>query len=206
MRPFFGFIYHQQIAFAEVGRQAVMADPDWRQGRYYDRECRPERGLAVARMLGHITYMSEQSMEEKFSRRSAVSDYTFSFTAEFEVEKYLRYRGDSFVKRFDANSYLYITKAMDYFDVSDDRLFGRAGNVLPRFLVISFASDWLYPASQSRELVRMIKMHRGDASYCEIASTYGHDAFLLEVEEQTRLIRPFLERIATEVDHGTFRS
>jgi homoserine O-acetyltransferase len=185
----------QQIAFGEVGRQAIMADPDWQQGRYYDDGRCPRRGLAVARMLGHITYMSERSMEEKFSRSANPCEYTFSFTAEFEVEKYLRYRGDAFVRRFDADSYLYITKAMDYFDVSDGRLFTRDDVPIPRFLVVSFPSDWLYPSSQSLELVRQIKRHHGDVSYCEVASTYGHDAFLLEVSEQTRLIRPFLDRV-----------
>jgi homoserine O-acetyltransferase len=183
----------QQIAFDEVVRQSIMADPAWRQGEYY-KYGQPEKGLAVARMIGHITFMSDQSMEEKFSRRLKNGQYNFDFGAEFEVESYLRNRGDNFVRRFDANSYLYITKAMDYFDLSGGRLIPN-GKVLPtRFLVISFKSDWLYPSYQSQEIVRELKMKQADATYCELPSTYGHDAFLLEVEEQTTLIRHFLDK------------
>jgi homoserine O-acetyltransferase/O-succinyltransferase len=183
----------QQIAFDEVVRQSIMADPAWRQGRYYEHG-QPEKGLAVARMIGHITFMSDQSMEEKFSRKLKNGQYNFDFAADFEVEGYLRHRGDNFVRRFDANSYLYITKAMDYFDLSGGRLIPN-GRVLPvRFLVISFKSDWLYPSYQSQEIVRQLKMKQADATYCELPSTYGHDAFLLEVEEQTTLIRHFLDK------------
>ncbi|MFH1380636.1 MAG: homoserine O-acetyltransferase, partial [Candidatus Omnitrophota bacterium] len=184
----------QQIAFDEVGRQAVMADPDWYGGNYYEHGRAPERGLAVARMIGHITYMSDQSMEKKFSRRLKEKDHNFSFTADFEVEGYLKYRGDSFVKRFDANTYLYITKAMDYFDLSGDKLLPKNKKVNTHFLVIAFKSDWLYPVYQSQEIVRKLKMAYVDATYCEIKSTYGHDAFLLEALEQTRLIKHFLDR------------
>ncbi|MCX5782065.1 MAG: homoserine O-acetyltransferase [Elusimicrobia bacterium] len=184
----------QQIAFDEVGRQAVMADPAWNQGNYYGKEF-PEKGLAVARMIGHITYMSDQSMEEKFSRKLKDKDYTFSFRQDFEVEGYLRYRGDSFVKRFDANSYLYITKAMDYFDVSGDKFIQWNKKYDMNFLVISFKSDWLYPSYQSREIAHQLKMKGIDVTYCEIRSTYGHDAFLLEVADETNLIRPFLEKV-----------
>ena len=183
----------QQIAFDEVGRQAIMADPAWRQGHYYGYG-QPERGLAVARMIGHITYMSEQSMEEKFSRRLKNKADNLKFTAEFEVEGYLQYRGDDFVKRFDANSYLYITKAMDYFDLSGDKLLPKDKRFDIRFLVIAFKSDWLYPSSQSQEIVRHLKTRHMDATYCEIKSTYGHDAFLVEVEEQTHLIKHFLHK------------
>jgi homoserine O-acetyltransferase len=183
----------QQIAFDEVGRQAVMADPEWREGNYYGLG-QPERGLAVARMIGHITYMSDKSMEDKFSRRLKEKNYSFKFTTEFEVEGYLRYRGDNFVKRFDANSYLYITKAMDYFDVSGDKLIPAGKTVATRFLVIAFHSDWLYPLYQSQEIVRQLKIRQADATYCEIASTYGHDAFLLEIDEQTHLIKHFLDK------------
>jgi len=183
----------QQIAFDEVGRQAIMADPDWSEGDYYG-HTQPERGLAVARMIGHITYMSDTSMEEKFSRRLKEKNYSFKFKTDFEVEGYLRYRVDNFVKRFDANSYLYITKAMDYFDVSGDRLIRPGKTVATRFLVIAFHSDWLYPLYQSQEIVRRLKIRRVDATYCEIQSTYGHDAFLLEVEEETRLIKHFLDK------------
>jgi homoserine O-acetyltransferase len=183
----------QQIAFDEVGRQAVMADPAWNQGNYYGKE-KPERGLAVARMIGHITYMSDKSMEEKFSRRLKDNNYSFKFITDFEVEGYLKYRGDNFVRRFDANSYLYITKAMDYFDLSQDKLIPKDRKIDVRFLVIAFKSDWLYPAYQSQEIVRQLKIKGADATYCEINSTYGHDAFLLEVEEETRLIKPFLQK------------
>jgi len=181
----------QQIAFNEVVRQAIMADPDWKGGDYY-RSGQPERGLALARMIGHITFMSDQSMEEKFSRKLKNGAYSFRFGPDFEVQGYLRYRGDRFVKRFDANSYLYVTKAMDYFDLSGNGLF--PGETDTRFLVISFKSDWLYPSYQSQDIVRRLKARRVDTTYCEIASTYGHDAFLLEVEEQTSLIGPFLEK------------
>jgi homoserine O-acetyltransferase len=183
----------QQIAFDEVGRQAVMADPAWNQGNYYGKEI-PEKGLAVARMIGHITYMSDKSMEEKFSRRLKDNNYSFKFITDFEVEGYLRYRGDNFVRRFDANSYLYITKAMDYFDLSGDKLFPKDKKIDVRFLVIAFKSDWLYPVYQSQEIVRQLKIRGVDATYCEINSTYGHDAFLLEVAEETRLIKPFLHK------------
>jgi homoserine O-acetyltransferase len=183
----------QQIAFDEVGRQAVMADPAWNQGNYYGKQ-KPEKGLALARMIGHITYMSDKSMEEKFSRRLKDNNYSFKFVTDFEVEGYLRYRGDNFVKRFDANSYLYITKALDYFDLSGDKLIPRDRQIDVRFLVIAFKSDWLYPAYQSQEIVRQLKIRGADATYCEINSTYGHDAFLLEVEEETRLIKPFLHK------------
>jgi homoserine O-acetyltransferase len=183
----------QQIAFSEVGRQAIMADPSWSDGNYYGRE-KPERGLSVARMIGHITYMSDKSMEEKFSRKMKDKDYSFKFTTDFEVEGYLRYRGDSFVKRFDANSYLYITKAMDYFDRSGEKLIPSGRDIDVRFLVIAFKSDWLYPAYQSEDIVRQLKIRGADATYCEVFSTYGHDAFLLEIEEQTHLIKHFLDK------------
>lgn len=184
----------QQIAFDEVGRQAVMADPDWHHGNYYEGHKQPERGLAVARMIGHITYMSDQSMEEKFSRKLKDKNYSFKFETDFEVEGYLKYRGDNFVKRFDANSYLYITKAMDYFDLSGGRLIPSGKNINTRFLVIAFKSDWLYPPYQSQEIVRQLKTRHIDATYCEIKSTYGHDAFLLEKEEETHLIKHFLKK------------
>ena len=181
----------QQIAFNEVVRQSIMADPAWREGNYYDFGP-PEKGLAVARMIGHITFMSDQSMEEKFSRRLKNGAFSFNFDADFEVEGYLRYRGANFVKRFDANSYLYITKAMDYFDLSGGKLIRSGQPLQTRFLVISFQSDWLYPSYQSQDIVRELKGKQVDITYCELKSTYGHDAFLVEVEEQTELIRHFL--------------
>jgi len=185
----------QQIAFNEVVRSCIMADPEWRRGNYYDYS-QPARGLALARMIGHITFMSDRSMEEKFSRRLKNGCYSFEFTTDFEVEGYLRYRGDSFVKRFDANSYLYITKALDYFDLSGDKLAPKGKHIDTRFLVISFKSDWLYPPYQSQEIVRRLKASRIEATSCEIPSTYGHDAFLVEVEQQTHLIRHFLQKVS----------
>jgi len=176
----------QQIAFNEVGRQAIMADPDWNEGNYYGKRP-PARGLAVARMVGHITYMSDQSMREKFGRRLRDQN-------QFEVESYLRYRGSQFVDRFDANSYLYITKAMDYFDLTSDRtsLGAAFENVKSRFLVISFTSDWLYPSYQSLEVVRALRGRNCDVAYCELPTNYGHDAFLVNVAEQAELVRGFL--------------
>ncbi len=183
----------QQIAFSEVGRQAIMADPEWRAGNYYDFG-QPYKGLSVARMIGHITYMSQSSMEDKFSRRKKKEGIAASFTTEFEVEGYLRYQGDAFVKRFDANSYLYLTKAMDYFDLSGDALFAHGKPRQARFLVLACDSDWLYPASQSEEVVRVLKNHNVEATYFMIQSNYGHDAFLIEFDEQARIIRNFLNQ------------
>ncbi len=184
----------QQIAFNEVGRQAIMSDPDWRDGDYYGRT-KPARGLAVARMVGHITYMSDASMREKFGRRLRGKDgFGFDFSVDFEVESYLRYRGSQFVDRFDANSYLYITKAMDYFDLSAG--YGSLGAALEpspaRYLVMSFTSDWLYPSYQSRDVVRALRSRNKDVAYCELTSNYGHDAFLVDVAEETELVRGFL--------------
>jgi homoserine O-acetyltransferase len=183
----------QQIAFNEVIRQAIMADPAWRQGNYYEHG-QPKKGLAVARMIGHITFMSDQSMEEKFSRKLKKENLGFDFAADFEVEGYLRYRGDSFTKRFDANSYLYITKALDYFDLSEGKLIPPGKTVDTRFLLISFKSDWLYPSYQSQEIVRQLKRRFVDATYCDLPSTYGHDAFLVDMKEQGFLISHFLDR------------
>ena len=181
----------QQIAFNEVGRQAILADPDFNGGDYYEGSY-PERGLAVARMVGHITYMSDESMRQKFGRRRRKAPGDSDM---FEVESYLRYRGVQFVSRFDANSYVVITRAMDTFDVTLARnsledCF-RPGET--RFLVLSFTSDWLYPSYQSQEIVRALRSRNRDVAYIEIVSNYGHDAFLLEAEEQTPLIKGFLE-------------
>jgi homoserine O-acetyltransferase len=189
----------QQIAFNEVGRQAIMADPAWKDGNYYGHAA-PSRGLAVARMIGHITYMSDASMAEKFGRRVKEERTGKKFSPDFEVEGYLQYRGDNFVKRFDANSYLYITKAIDRFDLTNgaglEKVFKSASGI--KFLVIAFKSDWLYPAYQSKEIVRACKQAQIDVSYCELNSTYGHDAFLVEVEEQEHFIKNFLRRISDE--------
>jgi homoserine O-acetyltransferase len=182
----------QQIAFNEVGRQAIMADPDWNNGNYYGRKP-PGRGLAVARMVGHITYMSDDSMREKFGRRLRAPD-------QFEVESYLKYRGYKFVDRFDANSYIYITRAMDSFDLSQQGALSTLfEGTRVRFLVISFSSDWLYPSYQSLEIVSALRGRNCDVAYCNLESRYGHDAFLVEVEEQTELVRGFLASTLREV-------
>jgi homoserine O-acetyltransferase len=192
----------QQIAFNEVGRQAVMADPNWKNGNYYGGPA-PAKGLAVARMIGHITYMSDVSMMEKFGRKTKSDKEPFKFSAEFEVEGYLRYRGDNFVKRFDANSYLYITKAIDNFNILNGHSLGNIFRGLKaKVLVLAFKSDWLYPANQSQEIVKACKLAGVDASYCEITSTYGHDAFLLETEEETSLISKFLKTVANGANGG----
>jgi len=183
----------QQIAFNEVGRQAIMADPDWNGGEYFDSKP-PARGLSVARMVGHITYMSDASMREKFGRRQREDNGIF------EVESYLRYRGSQFVDRFDANSYLYITKAMDLFDLANgaQSLVPVLNKTRTRFLVISFTSDWLYPSYQSLEIVNALRRRNQDVAYIELTSSYGHDAFLVEVDEQAELITGFLARSMKE--------
>ncbi len=187
----------QQIAFHEVGRQAIMADPHWKEGHYYG-GLPPAKGLSVARMIGHITYMSEISMAEKFGRRPG-DEKPHKFSAGSEVEDYLYNRGNHFVKRFDANSYLYITRAIDSFDASRGRnLYEVFKGIKAKVIVLAFKSDWLYPASQSLEIVRACKLAGVDTTYCEIDSTYGHDAFLLEVEEETHLVKYFLQNVFLE--------
>jgi len=186
----------QQIAFNEVGRQAIMADPNWKKGRYYASAI-PAKGLAVARMIGHITYMSDVSMAAKFGRRFRADKQQYKFGADFEVEGYLHHRGDNFVKRFDANSYLYVTKAIDYFNILNGKRLGEIFKGLKaKVLVIAFKSDWLYPAYQSQEIVKACKLAGVDTSYCEINSTYGHDAFLLEIEAEADLVKHFLETVS----------
>lgn len=189
----------QQIAFNEVGRQAIMADPNWKYGFYYGGYI-PAKGLALARMIGHITYMSEKSMEEKFGRQRKGHPTPFSFNVDFEVENYLHYKGDKFVERFDANSYLYITKAMDLFDLTTsgkslEDIFKRLN---AKILVIAFKSDWLYPIHQSKEIAKACKKAGLQTTFCEIYSEYGHDAFLLEIQEQSHLISNFLRTLARE--------
>jgi len=191
----------QTIALNEVGRQAIYRDPFWNHGDYYDGP-RPDSGLALARMIGHITYLSDKSMHRKFGRRLRNREkYGYDFSVEFEVESYLQYHGENFIRRFDANSYLYITKAMDYFDLANGNgslltAFQAATDV--RFLVVSFTSDWLYPSYQSREIVSALKGVGADVTYCDVDSDYGHDAFLLEVDTLTGLIGDFLARICRE--------
>ncbi|HUU16787.1 MAG TPA: homoserine O-acetyltransferase [Sedimentisphaerales bacterium] len=185
----------QSIAFDAVGRNAILADPNFEGGQYTD-EKGPDRGLAIARMIGHITYLSEQGMREKFGRqlRNAHS-YSYDFNSEFAVETYLDYQGQSFVERFDSNSYLYITKAADYFDLGKDygSLKKAFANTKCRFLVISFASDWLFTPAQSRAIVDVLVANGKDVSFCNIESPYGHDAFLLEPEILGSFISGFLE-------------
>lgn len=191
----------QQIAFNEVGRQSIMADPNFNNGRYYGGKA-PERGLAMARMVGHITYMSDESMAEKFGRRfREEQEGGAKLGTDFEVAGYLQYKSDTFVKRFDANSYLYITRAIDLYDLAGQQslpdALTAARNV--HFMVLAFKSDWLYPAHQSRELVRGCKLAGIDVTYCEINSTYGHDAFLLEVDEENHLISHFLSKVSRQI-------
>jgi homoserine O-acetyltransferase len=185
----------QQIAFDEVGRVSIISDPAWNDGDYYGKET-PARGLALARMVGHITYMSDRSMMEKFGRRIRNVEERHKFNTGFEIENYLHYRGSNFVKRFDANSYLYITRAIDCYDASEGKnlselLLGAKAKVM----LLAFKSDWLYPKYQSKEIVKACKVAGIDTTFCEIESTYGHDAFLLEVEEETQLIKHFLEKV-----------
>lgn len=190
------------IAFNEVARQAIIADPNWNNGDYYLGP-RPDHGLAVARMIGHITYLSDAAMWHKFGRRlQNRTDFSFNFGADFQVESYLRYQGTKFVERFDANSFLYITKAGDYFDLS---LQSDSGSVVKafskaraKFLVVSFTSDWLYPTYQSKAMVQAIKKNGLDVSFCEIEAEWGHDAFLLPSERLSSLIRGFLGRVYNE--------
>jgi homoserine O-acetyltransferase len=185
----------QSIAFDAVGRNAILADPCFAGGLYHDTG-QPARGLGIARMIGHITYLSEESMREKFGRKlRTAEDYNYDFKSEFAVETYLDYQGQSFVERFDANSYIYITKASDYFDLAKD--FGSLekafANVKSRFFVVSLSSDWLFTPQQSREIVDALAANRKDVSYCNIVSPYGHDAFLLEVDALGQFICCFLK-------------
>jgi homoserine O-acetyltransferase len=184
----------QAIAFNEVGRQAIQSDPHWREGDYYGKAI-PRRGLSIARMVGHITYLSERSMHQKFGRKlQDKTEYGYDFRTDFQVESYLRYKGDHFVDRFDANSYLYISKAMDYFDLAQPygTLEQAFAHVKAKFLVISFSSDWLFPSYQSKEIVSACRRVGAEAIYTEIQTDYGHDAFLLESEQLSSLITNFL--------------
>ena len=190
----------QGIAFNTVGRRAIVTDPQFENGRYYDK-AKPRFGLALARMVAHITYLSEASIEMKFGRRLQHSDefaYDLSRETEFQVESYLHYQGQRFVERFDANSYLYLTKAMDYFDLAEGR--GSISQALAataaRFLIISYTSDWLFPTSQSREVVRSLLKAGRDVSFLELESPFGHDAFLIDTElaRLAAVVQPFLDR------------
>ena len=190
----------QNIAFHEVGRQAIMADPDWRGGDYHAHGVRPEKGLAVARMAAHINYLSEAALQRKFGRELQRDGLSWSFSADFQVESYLRHQGASFVDRFDANAYLYITRALDYFDLAGDHggvlaeAFRGARDV--RFCVLSFTSDWLYPTAESREIVRALNAAGARASFVEIATDKGHDAFFLDEPVMDAALRGFLASTA----------
>ncbi|MEN2978655.1 homoserine O-acetyltransferase [Tistrella bauzanensis] len=190
----------QNIAFHEVGRQAIIADPAWHQGRYADHDTRPTKGLAVARMTAHITYLSEMALHTKFGRRLQDRQrMSYGFEADFQVESYLRHQGISFVDRFDANSYLYITRAMDYFDIAADH-----GGVLAsafrgsrvRFCLISFSSDWLFPTVESRTIARAVNAVAGNVSFTEIDTDRGHDAFLLDEPVFARIVSGFMDGAA----------
>ncbi len=188
----------QQIAFNEVARRAITSDPDWNGGNYCGL-AQPARGLSLARMIGHITYLSDESMHQKFGRKlQNKSDYGFDFASlDFQVESYLSYHGEAFVKRFDANSYLYITKAIDYFDLTgkgSESLAEAFKDVSAKFLVISISSDWLYPPYQCREIADALSANEIDVRHCEIRSNYGHDAFLLESGQMNYTIQNFLSR------------
>ncbi len=191
----------QNIAFNEVGRQAIIADPDWCDGKYSDAGTRPQRGLAVARMAAHITYLSEPALHRKFGRnlQGGRDGFSYGFGADFQVESYLRHQGSTFVDRFDANSYLYITRAMDYFDLAAQHG-GQLANAFrgtrTRFCVISFSSDWLFPTRESREVVHALNAVAANVSFVEIQSDKGHDAFLLEEPEFHDTLSGFLESAA----------
>ncbi|MDP3172813.1 MAG: homoserine O-acetyltransferase [Phenylobacterium sp.] len=190
----------QNIAFHEVGRQAIMADPDWRGGAYEEQGVRPEKGLAVARMAAHITYLSEPALQRRFGRELQRDGLSWGFDADFQVESYLRHQGASFVDRFDANSYLYITRALDYFDLAGAHggvlveAFRRARNV--RFCVLSFSSDWLYPTIESRDIVRALNAAGCRASFAEIETDKGHDAFFLDEPQLDLSLRGFFASAA----------
>ena len=190
----------QNIAFHEVGRQAIMADPDWCGGDYQSAGKRPQRGLAVARMAAHVTYLSETALHRKFGRRlQDRAGITYGFEADFQVESYLRHQGSTFVERFDANSYLYITRAMDYFDLAEAHggVLAEAFRETPvRFCVISFTSDWLYPTSESRAIVHALNAVAANVSFAEITSEDGHDSFLLDEPEFRKVLQGFLNGAA----------
>ena len=195
----------QGIAFDWIGREAIQSDPQWYGGDYRKSGANPARGLGVARMIAHITYLSDESMTRKFGRNLQNKEsYSFDFAHDFAVESYLEYQGQKFVERFDANSYCYITRATDYFDLTahaNGDLVKALENVKADFLVVSFSSDWLFPPADSHELVRALLRNRKKVSYSNVQSGYGHDAFLLEVDTLSRMIRDFLANQMREVQH-----
>ena len=187
----------QNIALNELARQAIMADPVWNGGKYFLKNTQPKNGLAVARMVGHITYLSDQGMQEKFGRKlQEKADYEFSFNADFQVESYLRHQGNTFVERFDANSILYITRAMDYFDLSKQFKGGLVEafkKQKTKFLVISFSSDWLYKTKENKDIVIALNASGADVSYSEIVTDKGHDSFLVDEPEFLKTLKGFLD-------------
>jgi homoserine O-acetyltransferase len=187
----------QNIAFNEVGRNAIISDPNWNNGNYYDGEI-PARGLALARMIGHITYLSEESMREKFGRRlQNKQSIDYNFDINFQVESYLRYQGKTFVDRFDANSYLFITRAVDYFDLAEKygSLAAAFKDSKARFLFITFSTDWLFPPDELKNPARTLMSLGKEVTYCNIDAPYGHDSFLIEVDHQTKIIKNFLKGV-----------
>lgn len=188
----------QSIAFNAIGRNAILSDPNFNNGNYYDSKKQPERGLAIARMIGHVTYLCEDAMQDKFARRYQDKEKpNFDFNVDFQVESYLEHQGQTFVERFDANSYLYITKAVDLYDTAQKygSLENAFKNTNAKFLIMSFTSDWLFPTQQSKEIVNALLKAQKDVSFCEIESPCGHDAFLLEFETQTKIIKSFLNTV-----------
>jgi len=186
----------QSIAFNAVGRRSIISDKRWKNGNYYGDEV-PADGVSIARMIGHITYLSEESMHRKFGRRLQDKDaFSYDFSTEFQVESYLDYQGNKFVERFDANSYIYVTKAMDYFDAAESYGGGKLEkafkNIRARSLILSFTSDWLFPPHQSKEIVDALMKLKKDITYINIKSSYGHDAFLIEMETQAEIISNYL--------------
>ena len=187
----------QNIALNELARQAIMADPVWNGGKYFLKNTQPKNGLAVARMVGHISYLSDQGMQEKFGRKlQEKADYEFSFNADFQVESYLRHQGNTFVERFDANSILYITRAMDYFDLSKQFKGGLVDafkKQKTKFLVISFSSDWLYKTKENKDIVIALNASGADVSYSEIVTDKGHDSFLVDEPEFLKTLKGFID-------------
>jgi homoserine O-acetyltransferase len=192
----------QNIAFNEVARSAILSDPDFHGGDYYAHGVKPKRGLRVARMIGHITYLSDEDMAEKFGRELKADDIRFSFDVEFQVESYLRYQGDKFAEYFDANTYLLITRALDYFDPAlafDGDLTKAVAHTQASYLVVSFTTDWRFAPARSRELVKALLDNKRPITYGEIEAPHGHDAFLLEDPRYHALVRAYYERIAQEI-------
>jgi homoserine O-acetyltransferase len=194
----------QNIAFNDVARQAILTDPDFHGGDYYEYGVVPKGGLRVARMVGHITYLSDDSMAEKFGRALRNGDYQFDFGIDFEIESYLRYQGDKFSEYFDANTYLLITKALDYFDPArefDNDLVKALARTQAQFLLVSFTTDWRFSSERSREIVQALVRNRRQVAYAEIDAPHGHDAFLLEDERYMNVVRAYYNRIWNEMKH-----